>query len=300
MRINLFWRLLITLLFIIGTITCLLKFWLEPFLVEFYSQREMQNITSIAQVSSSMLTSELLNSCSLKSIEELNKKLSEKTRSQVIITIPNCGKSELANFDLNLYHNQPDLFSGLSGQSIAKVKSSNYSQTVTLYSAEPIYTDDTLIGAIQVESTINPFPNEILISLNRIYFAFFLLSLLSLVYSFLFYKHYSNMLRKVSNKIHDLIEIRVGTETKITSLFTNEIEQLEKSINRSVVEIHRKLDSYSSETRVFKSILNNMNDGILVTDQSGQIKLINYAASDMFSVEIPHLEMHSLVEVLRN
>ena len=43
-----------------------------------------------------------------------------------------------------------------------------------------------------------------------------------------------------------------------------------------------------------------MNDGILVTDQNGQVNLINNAAADLFSIETHQAESHSLVEVLRN
>jgi len=300
MRINLFWRILISLLFIIGTITCLLKFWLEPVLFEFYLQRELQNLTSIVKVSSPMLAKEFRDNCSLKRIEELNQELSIKTNTLAIITIPNCGKSELENFDLTLYRNQTDLYNVLSGQSVAKVKSLNNDQTVTIYSAAPIFIDSTLIGAVQVESLITSFPNEISNEINRIYFILLLLSLFSIGFSFLFYRYYSGKLRNAINNLLELNEAKVRPETKIPSLSTNEIEQLEKTIKHSVVEIHKKFDSYSSDARVFTSILNNMNDGILVADQSGQVKLINNAAADLFSIEIQQAETHSLVEVLRN
>jgi len=300
MRINLFWRTLISLLFVIVTITCLIKFWLEPALFKFYFQQELQNVTLFAKVSSSMLASEFLDGCSLNRVDELNKLLSEKTSRQVIITIPNCGKSEITNFDPSLYYNQPDLYNVLSGQSVAKVKSLSNSQSVSIYSAEPIYSGDALIGAIQVESINNSIPDEFVFVVNQIYFILFLLSLFSIGYSFIFYKYYSNKLRKASKKIFELVETKVGPETRIASFSTNEIEQLEKTINHSVVEIHRKFDSYSSDTRVFTSILNNMNDGILVIDLSGQVKLINKAAADLFSVEIHQAETHTLVEVLRN
>ncbi len=300
MRINLFWRILISLLFIIGIITCLIKFWLEPVLFEYYSQRGLQNAASIVNISSSMLAKEFRNNCSLKRIEELNQELSIKTSSQVIINIPNCEKSELANFDLSLYRNQPDLYNVLFGQSVAKVKSLNNSQTVTLYSAAPIFIDSTLIGAVQVESLIAALPIEISKNINRIYFILLLLSLFSIGFSFLFYRYYSGKLRNASNNLLELNENKVGSETKIPSLSTNEIEQLEKTIKHSVVEIHKKLDSYSSDAMVFTSVLNNMNDGILVADQSGQVKLINNAAANLFSIEIHQAEKHSLVEVLRN
>ena len=300
MRINLFWRILITLLLIIGAITCLIKFWLEPALFEFYTQQELQNETSFAKASSFMLASEFLNGCSLNRIDELDQSLSGKTNKQVTITVPNCGKGELTNFDPSLYFNQSDLYDALTGQSVAKVKSLSSRQSIVLYAAEPIYLGNFLIGAIQIESANSSFSDKIYFDINQIYFILFLLLLFSVGYSFLFYKNYSRKIEKASKNMLELIENKAEPETKISSFSSNEIEQLEKTINHSVVEIQRRFNSYSSETRVFTSILNNMNDGIIVTDQNGQVKLINNAAADLFSIEIDQAETHSLVEVVRN
>jgi two-component system, OmpR family, phosphate regulon sensor histidine kinase PhoR len=300
MRINLFWRILISLLFIIGTITCLVKFWLEPVLIEHYAQQDLQNATSIVNVFSSMLAQEFRDSCTFKRINELSQELSIKTRSQVVIDIPNCETSELGNFDLSLYRNQPDLFNVLSGQSVSKVKSLNNNQTVTLYSAMPIFLDNTLVGAVQVEESIASLPIEILIVINRIYFTLLLLTLFSIGFSFLLHRYYSGKLKNASNSLLELSEIKVGYKTKISLLSTNEIEQLEKTIKQSVAEIHKKMESYSSDARVFTSILDSMNDGILVADQNGQVNLINNAAANLFSIEINQAEKHSMVEVLRN
>ena len=300
MRINLFWRILITLLLIISAITCLIKFWLEPALFKFYTQQELQNETSFAKASSFMLASEFLNGCSLNRIDELDQSLSGKANKQVTITVPNCGKGELTNFDPSLYFNQSDLYDALTGQSVAKVKYLSSRQSIVLYAAEPIYSGNALIGAIQIESANSSFSDKIYFDINQIYFILFLLSLFSAGYSFLFYKNYSRKIEKASKNMLELIENKAEPETKISSFSSNEIEQLEKTINHGVVEIQKKFDSYSSETRVFTSILNNMNDGIIVTDQNGQVKLINNAAADLFSIEIDQAETHSLVEVVRN
>ena len=247
MRINLFWRILISLLFIIGIIACLIKFWLEPALFESYFQRELQNASSIAKVSSSMLTREFRNSCSLNRVEELNQELSTKTSTQVIITIPNCGKNELANFDLSLYRNQTDLYNILSGQSIAKVKSFSNSQTETVYAAVPIFMDSNLIGAVQVESLIKSSLTGISRDLDQIYFILLLLSLFSIGFSFIFYRSYTDRLKKASNSLFELVKYEDNPEIKIASLSSNELEQLEKTIKHGVIEIHKKFDSYSSD-----------------------------------------------------
>jgi two-component system phosphate regulon sensor histidine kinase PhoR len=300
MRINLFWRVLLSLLLIIGIFFCLIKFWFEPALYNSYSLQELQYATSLTKSSSSLLTSEFRAGCSLIKIEELNKVLSTKTGKQFIITIPNCSKGELSNFDLNLYRNQPDLYNTLSGKPLAYIKSLNNSSAVSIFSAEPIFIDKNLIGAIQVESSVNSLPSEVLLGFKQIYFILLLLSLLSIGFSFFLYRYYSKKIRKASTDLLELIETKDSIETKIHSFSINELEQLEKTIKHSIIEIHKKINSNSSDIRVFTSILNNMNDGLLVIDPDGQVKLINAAAANLFSIDIHQTETHSLVEVIRN
>lgn len=85
-----------------------------------------------------------------------------------------------------------------------------------------------------------------------------------------------------------------------TKLLPVELRRLYKNILDFRDELKEERDNSLAEKAVFSSILRNMNDGILVVDQKGNVTLINQTACKIFDVTQEEALGQSLVEVIRH
>jgi two-component system, OmpR family, phosphate regulon sensor histidine kinase PhoR len=109
---------------------------------------------------------------------------------------------------------------------------------------------------------------------------------------------YIKPIRKITDNIsHPVV---------LTDLFYNdrrlpsEIQRLLRAIIRYQTNSDESETDYLAERKMFNSLLENMNDGILIADKSGNVTLINPCTKELFKVENKKIIGLSLAETLRN
>jgi len=80
----------------------------------------------------------------------------------------------------------------------------------------------------------------------------------------------------------------------------SEIQRLLRAIIRYQTNSDESETDYLAERKMFNSLLENMNDGILIADKSGNVTLINPCTKELFKVENKKIIGLSLAETLRN
>ncbi len=103
-----------------------------------------------------------------------------------------------------------------------------------------------------------------------------------------------------------LISEQIDNSSKLTeTLYKNhflpaEIKQIVISILKYQSKNKDIQTGYLANKKMFTSILANMNDGILITNEDGNVSMINRAVRQIFGLEQDDLIGYSLAEVLRN
>ena len=109
---------------------------------------------------------------------------------------------------------------------------------------------------------------------------------------------YINPIKKITDNISHSVAL--------TDFFYND-RQLPSEIQRLLLAIIRHQTNsdesetdYLAERKMFNSLLVNMNDGILIADESGIVTLINPCTKELFEIENKKVIGLSLAETLRN
>jgi two-component system phosphate regulon sensor histidine kinase PhoR len=109
--------------------------------------------------------------------------------------------------------------------------------------------------------------------------------------------------RRITKSIEDITSFSQDvTEGKLTKrLFLKEkgeLGELGKNISNMAQELDNRLKQMESEKTVIEAILNNMTDGLILTDTKGRIVLSNTAIKNFFGIE-SSIEGKTLIEVFR-
>jgi len=75
---------------------------------------------------------------------------------------------------------------------------------------------------------------------------------------------------------------------------------LTRSFDLLSAQLHDRITSLETERSKFASVLLQMNDGVIIVDENGQIQLINPAAESMFAVNAYDVQNQSIAISLRH
>jgi len=126
-------------------------------------------------------------------------------------------------------------------------------------------------------------------------FAFVLLVILI---AFLISNAYVEPVKRLNRYMHEpgiLSEISYKTRW-----MPPELRDLYHHLLDAFTDLKKEQEAFRSEKAVFSSILANMNDGILVVDNNGNVTLINPSACAIFEISSQEAIGNSLVEVIRH
>src|SRR5699024_1240119 len=87
---------------------------------------------------------------------------------------------------------------------------------------------------------------------------------------------------------------------KVKVYGTDEISQLAVTFNHLNDRLKHSMARIGNEQLKLSSVLENMPEGVIATDESGEINLINEAAGHLFNRHTTHLINKSIVELLQN
>jgi two-component system phosphate regulon sensor histidine kinase PhoR len=116
--------------------------------------------------------------------------------------------------------------------------------------------------------------------------------------AFLISSRYIQPINQISEQINNPSKL---TETfKKSHFLPAEIKQIFLSILKYQSKNNDIQTGYLADRKMFTSILANMNDGLLITTEDGNVSIINKTVRQIFGLEQDDLIGYSLAEVLRN
>ena len=80
----------------------------------------------------------------------------------------------------------------------------------------------------------------------------------------------------------------------------DEVSQLAEAFNTLVRQLRTQIRALETEQGKLASVLEEMTDGVIITNEDGIVELINPAAELLFDIDVSHIEGQSLIHALRH
>jgi len=149
-----------------------------------------------------------------------------------------------------------------------------------LYTATTCEDDGNLLGYVRLSIPLTEVQQRIA-QLQRVWSGVVVLvSVLATSLAVLIALQIAKPLRQLTKASHDLINIDESTIS--TGSSKDEIFQLTQTFNHMALSINQKLSDLETERAKLSTILQEMSDGVIITDRQGTTQLINKAAINLF------------------
>ena len=122
--------------------------------------------------------------------------------------------------------------------------------------------------------------------------------MMGLLFAWIIGRQYINPIEKISNHLDQPIELENFYIQQ--QHLPKEIRHLYKSILEFSHNNQVTHQTYQADQARFNSILKNMSDGILITNEDGIISMINQSARDLFQIQEQVTHGRAMIEMLRN
>ena len=166
-----------------------------------------------------------------------------------------------------------------------------------LYTATTCEDDGNLLGYVRLSIPLTEVQQRIA-QLQRVWSGVVVLvSMLATSLAVLIALQIAKPLRQLTKASRDLIDIDESTIS--TGSSKDEIFQLTQTFNHMALSINQKLSDLETERAKLSTILQEMSDGVIITDRQGTIQLINKAAINLFKVSQAEPIGLTLIEVTR-
>jgi two-component system phosphate regulon sensor histidine kinase PhoR len=240
-------------------------------------------------------------------LDVLAKKLGEQTGTRVTIIAVDgtvLGDSEEDPANMENHANRPEIMDALDN---GFGESTRFSITLgqkMMYIAVPISNQGEVLGIARVSlplTTVENLVNRVTVS---IVVAMVVAALLVILVAWLITRITTRPIRELTIASKKISSGELGQ--KITIETRDEVGELAQAFNEMSSELKGLVDTISGDRARLATILDNMADGVILTDIEGNITLINSAARKLFNIkyetEKPLIEVlrdHELDEVLK-
>ena len=246
------------------------------------------------------------------SLHELGAPLSRLVDSRVTIISPN-GKAladsamDLSAYDSSLtsdYDFQSDTYLlrarlGNVESSLRKTFRSDYSQV--LYTAAPVMKDGNVIGVIKLETPVTG--STLSVSPVLVWWAVWglVVGLSALVAIWLVGRHFSRSGVSLKAVVEGSVRLERGDlDYRVPTGAHDETRQMTDAFNSMADTLQVVIGRLSSERDTLSAVLATMADGVIVTDRTGHLSMLNPAARELLGIRTERAEGLRLVELVRD
>jgi two-component system phosphate regulon sensor histidine kinase PhoR len=249
----------------------------------------------------------LLSEDESDTLDALAKRLGEQTDTRITIIAVNgtvLGDSEEDPANMENHANRPEISDALN---TGLGESTRYSTTLSqkmMYVAVPISDQGEVLGIARVSlplTTVESLVNHVTVS---IVVAMIIAALLVILAAWFIARTTTRPIRELTTVSKRITSGELGQKIAIDT--KDEVGELAKAFNEMSLELKGLVDTISGDRTRLATILDNMTDGVIMTDIEGNILLANNAARKLFNIknetEKPLIEAvrdHELDEVLK-
>nr|WP_268624351.1 cell wall metabolism sensor histidine kinase WalK [Paenibacillus alvei] len=163
--------------------------------------------------------------------------------------------------------------------------------------AKPVYSNGKLVGALYIVASMKELYATIE-GINRIFLSGMAIALgLTAVLGVILAHTITQPIKEITKQATKVAEGNFAGQVPVMG--TDEIGQLSEAFNYMTRRLQEALNANEEEKEKLASILTNMSDGVVATDEQGQVILVNRRACKLLSIKQGEVEGSPMSEVLR-
>ena len=232
-------------------------------------------------------------------LDALAKKLGAEIEARVTIIALDgtvLGDSEEDPSAMENHANRPEIVDALT---TGVGESTRYSTTLgqkMMYVAVPISYQDEILGVARVSLPLTAVENVVRQVTVSIIIAMAVATALVILAAWIIARITTRPIRKLTAASRRIASGELGQ--KITIEAKDEVGELAHAFNEMSAKLKELVEAISEDRTRLATILDNMTDGVIMTDAAGNISLANRAAEKLFNIK--DAENKPLIEAVRN
>jgi len=234
-----------------------------------------------------------------ENLDALAKKMGEEIEARITIVARDgtvLGDSEEDPASLENHATRPEIMDALS---TGRGESTRYSTTLgqkMMYVAVPISYQGEIMGVARVSLPLTAVENVVQGVTVSIIIAMAAATVLVILAAWLIARLTTRPIRKLTAASRRITSGELGQ--KITIDARDEVGELAHAFNEMSARLKEMVETISADRARLATILDNMADGVIMTDTEGNISLANQTAKKLFNIKEP--ENKPLIEAVRN
>ena len=180
-------------------------------------------------------------------------------------------------------------------------ESTRYSTTLNeqmMYVAVPIASQGKVLGIARVALPLTDVENSVSRVTRIIILATVIITILAILAAWLIARTTTRPVRQLTKASKRIAAGQFGQ--KITVSTKDEIGQLAQAFNEMSSNLKTTIDAISTEKTKLANVLENMADGVIMTDVEGNIMLANPAAGKLFGFKEPDAVNKPVIEIVHD
>jgi len=234
-------------------------------------------------------------------LDALTKRLGEQTATRVTLIALDgtvLGDSEEDPATMENHATRPEIRDALSTGS---GESTRYSTTLgqkMMYVAVPISHQGEVLGIARVSLPLTAVESLVRRVTVSIIAATAIAALLGILAAWVIARITTRPIRKLTIASRKIASGEL--EQKITIEARDEVGELARAFNEMSSKLKETVETISGDRARLATILDNMADGVIMTDVEGNISMANNAAGKLFEIKNTDMEKRHLIEVVRD
>ncbi len=208
------------------------------------------------------------------------------------------GDSHANPVAMDNHMSRPEVQQALATGQGTSMRLSQTTKRLTVYAAVPIQDGERVLGVARVASPLEQFQAETGQLRRTILAATLSTASAAMLLALFIATRTARPVRQLTQVARRLSEGDLGARLLPTT--RDEIGQLTRAFNQMADQLQEKMTALAEERRRLAVVLDHMADGVLITDSSGRVQLINPAAIRIFHTTEAAAMGRSCAQVLRH
>ena len=208
------------------------------------------------------------------------------------------GESHEARTEMENHLSRPEIQQALADGEGSNIRYSQTLATEMLYVAVPVWQARTLVGYVRLAVPLDEVAARINQLRGTILTAAFLMALVAVALAVVIAERTARPVRRLTAVARRMADGDLDARLYVTS--RDEVGTLTQAFNNMGEQLRQQVVGLQTERERLATILEHMADGVLITDASGRVQLLNPAASRMLNTSPAEALGASFAQVVRH
>ena len=202
--------------------------------------------------------------------------------------------------EMDNHLNRPEIKAIINGNKKGfSIRNSDTLNMDMLYIALPVIEDGEVVAFMRLAKSLEEINTVVKQNLKNYILFFIIIFILSLI---LLSRFTSDLIQPIQKMSKSAAKIADGNYNESINLdsHSKEIDKMIKQFNFMTEKLEKKINEISEEKNKAQAILSSMVDGVIATDNSGNIMLINPAARNMLFINEKDVKGKDFIQIVRN